>query len=479
MARKTFVSLYFSAANKLQVIQLNSHKSKVERFLTIDLPKKLLNNYKVEETQTLAKILRSVWKKLKLKERTVGIVVPEFSTFIKVLNIPKLESKELNEAIHWQAQEYLPKGLTDMVLDWKFVKETEKEYQVLVIAMEKEILTSYVNAAAGAGLFPLVVETPSLSLARVAGSDDTGTLSIYKSFDEMILVVSQGEKIFGSTVVPMDDYSKVIDVVTKMIGHYKDAQVGKIKIGGIEFDTRLADELAKITKMKIEWQDISITGIEKEKIQEYLIPIALQMEDPLEPADVHTINLLPDELVSKYSGEKVRLQVWSLTLLASLFIWISFVAALGVFLYLGREIEANKQSSTPQGSSVNERTATLNEVKRINKLTDDVLKVTSILVPPEKILNGIYTLKPADISINEYKIGFDKGDIKLAGISQSRSSLIEFKQRLEDSPNFSNIIIPISSFEVETNLNFEMSFFYDPLVEDQKKTEVKSGTQGM
>jgi hypothetical protein len=64
------------------------------------------------------------------------------------------------------------------------------------------------------------------------------------------------------------------------------------------------------------------------------------------------------------------------------------------------------------------------------------------------------------------------------GISQSRSSLIEFKQRLEDSPNFSDVIIPISSFEVETNLNFEMSLFYEPLVEDEKIPGAKPDAKG-
>ena len=41
------------------------------------------------------------------------------------------------------------------------------------------------------------------------------------------------------------------------------------------------------------------------------------MKDPAEPADEATVNLLPSELVKKYDKERLKSQIWSLTLMGT------------------------------------------------------------------------------------------------------------------------------------------------------------------
>jgi len=121
MMNKSFISLSISS-QKLQVLQLNSGKDKVQKASTIDLPEGLISNHRVSDKQYLAKILKGVWKKVGLKEKTVGIVIPEFSTFIKQLTLPKLETVELDEAVQWQARDFLPTKVSNMSMDWKVVQ---------------------------------------------------------------------------------------------------------------------------------------------------------------------------------------------------------------------------------------------------------------------------------------------------------------------------------------------------------------------
>ena len=94
MLKKNFVSIVFSA-NKLQILKLNSSKKKVEKHLTIDIPDGLIVNHKVQDVDILAKLLGQVWKKAGIKEKTVGLVVPEFSTFIKTLNRGSNQGKSI------------------------------------------------------------------------------------------------------------------------------------------------------------------------------------------------------------------------------------------------------------------------------------------------------------------------------------------------------------------------------------------------
>ena len=94
MFRKSFISIYF-LPEKLLVFQLSSNKKKVIKFASVELPAGLIKEYKVADVKGLAKVIKNVWSKFHLKEKTVGIVLPEFSTFTKFIKLPNLNISEL------------------------------------------------------------------------------------------------------------------------------------------------------------------------------------------------------------------------------------------------------------------------------------------------------------------------------------------------------------------------------------------------
>jgi len=57
-------------------------------------------------------------------------------------------------------------------------------------------------------------------------------------------------------------------------------------------------------------------------------------------------------------------------------------------------------------------------------------------------------------------VDLDKGSIEVSGISADRSSLIEFKQKLEENENFTEVFVPISSLETESNIAYRISFVF-------------------
>lgn len=461
MINKTFVSIFFST-DRLQVLELTSSKKKVTKFTSVSLPAGLISNYKVSNRNALAKIIRNLWDKLELKEKAAGLVVPEFSTFTKLFSLPKLTLPELDEAVRWQAQDFLPSQLSDMVMDWKIVKTENDGYQLLAAAMDKEILEGYVEAVVEAGLFPMVVETPSLSLVRLSSREETGKLILYNNFGEGILVISEGEKIFGSSIVPIEEKDELIKTSSRILAHYKEVEVKKVIIGGAGLDNTLAKSLEEKLNIKVEWIKPEVTGLTDSQIQEYLVPLSLQLKEPAKPSDENTINLLPGALVTKYERERFKLQLWGLTLTITLFVWISFLAALGSYLFLTREVSALRERNSLKQKAVQEKVTAIAQVKEINQLADKILKIKSVSVYPQKVLGDINNAKSSGIIVSKYKINLDRGDVELEGTAVDRLTLVDFKQKLEGNQNISSVTIPISSFEVENNLEFKMSFTYSP-----------------
>ena len=461
MIKKSFVSISFSQ-NQLQLLKLSSSKKKVEKHVTIDLPKGLIVNYRVQDTKALGNVLRTLWKKMKIKERSVGIVVPEFSTFIKNLTIPKIEAEDLDEAVRWQAQEFLPKTIENMSMDWRIIKRLDEEYQVLAVALEKKVLNGYVEAADEAGLFPLIVETPSLSLVRVSNSDELGKLIIYRYFDEVILIVAEGEKIFGSGVVDPTNVSEIVNTARRIVNHYKKIKIEKILVGGIGVSEDLVSSLHKTFNIQLNRLSIGMNGMSADDVQKYLIPISLQYKQASEPADENTINLLPVTLLNKYDSKRLKVRVWSLLMFVTFIVWSSFFITLGTFIFLNQQATTLKAINGSKLNTVIETEEARNRISKINKTSVKVITTSKASDLPHAIINPLHKVKPEGVTIQSYGIDLDLGSVVIAGKAATRTDLINFKKSIEEIEDFIQVSLPISSFEVESNLNYKLSFVYLP-----------------
>lgn len=467
MANKSFVSLSFST-NKLQILQLHHSKKKVGKFATIDLPNGLILNHKVQDKRALAVILKNVWKKLKIKEKSVGIVVPEFSTFIKLLTLPKLASSELDEAVAWQAHDFLPSKMETMSMDWKIVKRFGESYHILLMAMEREVLAGYVDATGLAGLFPLVVEPPSLSLVRVSGNNDSVKLIIYEYFDELILVIAEGSKVLGSSVVASNDRDEVVKTASIITEHYisnnsafsDKTQLDKILVGGIGLDQNLIGRLQDSLQKPVHRLDLKVEGLSQEDFQKYLIPISLQFKEPTDPSDENTINLLPKSVVEKYENKRLSLRIWSLLMVTTFVVWSSFLSVMGSYVFLLQQINIYKPQVATRLSTISKTKDAREQIKKINAVAEKTVKVSAVFKSPNVIFNFIQEARPGGITILKYDMDLDVGEISLLGKAATRGDLIDFKQTLEKNDEFSHIVIPISSFEVESDLDFRMSLLY-------------------
>lgn len=462
MAKKPFVSISFTP-EKIQVLEMNSQKTRIKKFSSIDLPVGLINKYKVTDSDSLAKIIKGIWSKLGFKEKTVGLIVPEFSTYTKLLDIENLKLSDLDEAVRWQILDFLPGNQESMVLDWKIVSKGENKLTVLVVAIEKNILEGYVNSVEKAGVYPLAVETPSITISRLVKEDGENLIFYKISNGEAILVLADGEKILGSSVVSMDDTDEVVNSAKRIVSHYPDSKLEKILVGGSNISQQLLESLEKEFGKKAQALTFNIDGIKDDSIQDYLIPLSLQIEELSEPSDMYSINLLPLALVNKYESARSKNKVWSTTLTITLFTWTTFLLALGVYLLLSQQTTDAMNQSTKRDSLQQQKQQAINDINSINSISDKVLSIKNVTYYPHVLLKEINNALLPGITLSGYKFDLDKGNVKLTGISVDRPTLIKFKQNLESNSDIGSISIPISNLATETNLDFEVDYQYLPI----------------
>lgn len=460
MFRKSFISLVFTST-KLQVLLMDSSKRKVNVFGTYDIPRGIIQNYRVVDVSKLSEFIKNTLKALKINEKKVGIVVPEYSTYTKSLSLPKLTTKDLDEAVRWQIQDVLPDGADDMVSDWQIIEEKDGEYQVLASAIHKEVLSGYVDGVAQAGLFPLVVETPSLSLNRAADQDKTGKLIIYVTSQETVIVISMGERIVATSVASSSSQNDIIQTAKRMLNHYQNINIEKVRVGGAflaqNFLTALADGLGReIYGLKVEAKDI-----EPAVAQEYMVAISLQRKDPAIPESESTINLLPPNWAKHYEAQARNIRIWTLSLIGSFIVWACFIMITIAYMLIVTEISnMEKQviaSTNPQMEDI------FNRVEKVNNMSAAVESVSGQTVYPEEIINKIAAVKPAEITLTYYNLNLEKGTILLSGHAANRNVLVSFKEAVEKTDGFTDVALPITSYINEQDFDFDMNVVYKSL----------------
>lgn len=460
MVKTDFIALSF-AKSKLQLVELDGAKKKVVRYITIDLPAGLISNNKITDSGKMADFLRALWKKLNLKKIEVGIVVPEFSTFIKSLTIPKIDKSELEEAVMWQAGDSLPKNLANLSFDWRIIKEENGNYNIDLVAIDKETLESYVSSITKAGLLPQLVETPSLALGRIAGSNEDGTLVIYSYFDETILLILDGKSLVGSSVESMDK-DAIVGTARRILKHYNSVNFKKLLVGGITLNKEIVSQVSIDLKLTPEILTNSIAGISKEELQSYLVPISLHFASVEDPADAKTINLIPKEEIAKYQSKHQNDRSWILTLFATFSIWVMLLSVLGTYIYLNQNIKTLGSKNTAKINVVKDTQEDRDTIKNINSVAQKVTTTLSYANSPHAIINPISETLPGGITISKWDIDLDLGTVLIEGSAIDRDSLISLKRNLEKNADFAQINLPISSFESDTNIVFELSFIYVP-----------------
>lgn len=101
----------------------------------------------------------------------VALSVPTFRTFTREIQLPKMSKKELNEAVQAEAEQYIPRQLSDLYLDYTITSTTETDYKIYMVAVTKNIVDSYVNLTRLLGLEIVFIEPSIISSTRLLELD--------------------------------------------------------------------------------------------------------------------------------------------------------------------------------------------------------------------------------------------------------------------------------------------------------------------
>ena len=175
----------------IKAVQLKNEKGQlilVAAGLIPTPPKGLISEAPLDQ-EAVAEAVKKLLAQAKITSKKVNSALPDAQVFSRVIELPLLSEKELESALKWEAEQYIPFPMEEVNLDFVILEKNEKtkKMEVLIVAAPIRLIEKYTKILKLAGLTPISLETEIIAVSRA--------VSHQTSPEETVMVVNLG----GST----------------------------------------------------------------------------------------------------------------------------------------------------------------------------------------------------------------------------------------------------------------------------------------
>lgn len=204
----------------VKIVQLKEQNKqpKLIAYGGISTPIGVIKSENEEHQKQLSSIIADLVKNLQIKTKSCVVALPEASIFTRLINIPDMKREELENAVYWEAKQYIPVDLEAVQLDWMEVGSVKVgetiQKKILLVAAPKTLVELYVKIIQMAGLEPIALETEAIANVRSMSNSTANSNAILLDFGAQstdLVVMSGGNLLFSQTL------STGSDALTKAI----------------------------------------------------------------------------------------------------------------------------------------------------------------------------------------------------------------------------------------------------------------------
>ncbi|KKR06213.1 MAG: Type IV pilus assembly protein PilM [candidate division WS6 bacterium GW2011_GWF2_39_15] len=201
-------------------------------------PHGVINSEDDMHQNQLADAVKTLFSTAKMRNKLVVMALPESSIFTRFLEFPGVKEEELENAVYYQAKEYIPMPIDDVHMNYVplGINPEKNAQKVLLVAAPKKIIQIYQSVALKAGLEPIAIETESIaigrSMFRSSGMKHVVMLDFGATSTDMSIMLD-GQLVFSQSIAIGSD-SLTQTIVNKFNFEYQQAEEYKRNYGVVE-----------------------------------------------------------------------------------------------------------------------------------------------------------------------------------------------------------------------------------------------------
>lgn len=212
-----------SSSIKVMQVEEKNKKHRIVGYGVINYDEKDVINGVIVNPESLANTTKQLFEKNivgEINTRRVALSIPIARTYNRVMMLPIMNKKDLNEAVKNEVAQYIPVSIDDLYVDFNITSEKKDGFELLVVAAPKKIIDSCMIFTDLLGLEPCVLETTISASSRLVANA--------KNNDIPTILID-----FGSVSVDITIFDKQIIVTGTILGggeNFTDLISGKLDV---------------------------------------------------------------------------------------------------------------------------------------------------------------------------------------------------------------------------------------------------------
>jgi type IV pilus assembly protein PilM len=155
-------------STSIKVCQVRESRkgSTIVRFGYAALPPQVIVDGQVMDSGQVVETIEKIFRDFKFKNRECALSVSGQSVIIRKITVPMMTAAELQEQIHWEAEQHIPFDIKDVEVDYQVLrKKTEtSQMELLLVAAKRDQIIDYAQLARRAKLKPMVVDIDAFTI---------------------------------------------------------------------------------------------------------------------------------------------------------------------------------------------------------------------------------------------------------------------------------------------------------------------------
>ena len=162
------------------------------------LPPEAIVDNALMDSYTVVEAIKGLLKSLSIKDKDAASSVAGNSVIIRKISLSAMSSEELEEQIHWEAEQYIPFDINDVHIDFQILESDGHDpsrMNVLLVASKKDIVNDYLSVFNEAGIKLVVVDVDAFAVQNAF------ELNYDLNPDEVCALINIGASIMNLNVV--------------------------------------------------------------------------------------------------------------------------------------------------------------------------------------------------------------------------------------------------------------------------------------
>jgi type IV pilus assembly protein PilM len=156
-------------SSSVKLVQLKEQKGTycLQNVGILPLPPEAIVDNTLMDSSSIVEVIKNLLKSLNITVKDAACSVSGNSVIIRKISLPVMPAEELEDQIHWEAEQYIPFDINDVNIDFQILMSDEQDLtkmDVLLVASKKDIINDYLAVFNETGIKLSVVDVDSFAI---------------------------------------------------------------------------------------------------------------------------------------------------------------------------------------------------------------------------------------------------------------------------------------------------------------------------